>query len=123
MKRFILIVLAAVFAAVSCSREPETAEYTVIWDFEQGAAELMIWECDDFGSKLTSHIEHDISKGKSVTYTAIPEATKIKIYFETTKNAFNISVKRWVQQVHLLRPGENIQIVINDNTIVGTDEP
>lgn len=117
MKRFFLI-LAVLLVAVSCSKDTP-AKYSVIWDINLDVSELTIWECDDYGSKLTSHVEYNVGGGDIITYTAVPEATKVKIYIEIE----DIQMAKWVQQVYLLEKGETIRIVINGDTIVGNNEP
>lgn len=123
MKKFAIAVVAAALTAVSCDKEPSKAEYTLLWNYDRNVSELIIWECDDYGSKLASHVLKDIERGESFSYAAVPEADKIKIYFETARNSLGISADYWVQQVFLLKGGENTLITIDGGTVVGYDEP
>lgn len=126
MKRIIFVFAAAFLAAmslVSCNKEEVAAEYTVSWEYNRNLEKLMIWECDDAGSKLMNHTRDNVRSGNRIKYTAIPEATKVKIYFKTEKNSWGVQSTYWVQQVFLLKKGENTLITITGDTIVGPDEP
>lgn len=127
MKRLLSIVLATIvagFALSSCDATDRNQEksYSVICNLNTSIrTSIIVFECDDTGTKFTSHTIDDVEEGKEYTYTSIPEATRIKIYYEQ-ESVFGTTAK-WVQQVFLLRDNENIEIFIDDNTIVGNKEP
>lgn len=124
MKRIVFVFAAAFLAAmslVSCNKEQPDAKYTIVWNAGYTATELFVWECDAAGSKLANHVRENVHDGNRISYTAIPEATKVKLYFKY--DSWIGENDRWIQQVFLLKKGENTLITITGDTIVGPDEP
>lgn len=125
MKHLLSIASALLLALLllsSCSKEGKGSTYSVICNFDtEISTTIMVFECDDQGNKLTNHTIDDVVKGQEYSFTAIPEATRVKIYYR--QETFWGTTNRWVQQVFILRNRENTSIVIDGNTIVGNKEP
>lgn len=126
MKRLLSIVFAAiltVLALSSCNKSDKGKSYEIACNFDAsfGTTSLIVFECDDVGTKLTSHTIDDIEEGGKYTYTSIPEATRIKIYYE--QESFLGTTVKWVQQVFLLRDKGKTEIVLDDSTLLGSKEP
>lgn len=125
MKRLLFIILAislAAFMSFSCTKEKENAMYTIVCNFDTAInTTIMVFECDDQGSKLANNVIDDAEEGQEYSFTAIPEATRVKVYYK--QETFWGTTDKWVQQVFVLRDQENTEILLDDNMIVGNKEP
>lgn len=125
MKRLLSIASAVLWALIllsSCSKEEKDSTYSIICNFDtEISTTIMVFECDNQGNKLANHTIDDVVKGQEYSFTAIPEATRVKIYYK--QESFWGTTNRWVQQVFILRSRENTSILIDGNTLVGNKEP
>ena len=115
--RFALLafVLLAGVCFSSCSKEDEPATYTLKWKTSTlYIDDLTFFEYDSDGDVIANQ---RIGTPYEKKFTANKKAKKVKVYFELNGSP------RWVKQVYLLSPGENTDIVIEDNTMIARQEP
>ena len=108
------------FSLLSCSSDDDNdpTTYTLKWNTATyGVDDVTLFEYTGGGDKIGNHRVDNITKNGSYKFTASEKAEKIKIYFKIG------SSPRWVQQVYFLKSGNNVDIEITDNTIVGSKEP
>lgn len=115
MKRksiFMATLLALTLFVTSCTTEkPTTYSVKNSTSFD---AKGFVYECNDLGEKInvTSTL---LASGEQKIFTANENATKVKIYID--------ELDKWVQQVYYLKIEGHINIVISNDTIVGSKEP
>lgn len=120
MKHRILLFLfgTALMALLSaCSEYDKLTTYTVISEYnnELWDNNLLVFECNDVGDKIAVHEIEDVEIGRNYLFTAVPAATKVKIYDD--------SLNEWYQLVYLLNKEGHTTIVLNGESIVGSKEP
>lgn len=126
MKKSLFLVLFALVTVVfsSCSKDDDEnneTTYTVAFNAYDGiSTTVRIFECNDNGDKIGNN-SIKFKTGDEKAFTASPNTSKIKIYLSTESAMGNVN--KWVQQVYILKKGNNTKIEINDNTLVGNIEP
>ena len=122
MRRIIrFALLAFVFSAgicfSSCSKDDDPATYTLKWQ----TSTLFIDDVILFEYTADNDViaNNKIGKPSSTErrFTADSKAKKVKVYFEIDGSP------RWVNQVYLLSPGDNTDIVVEDHTLIARKEP
>lgn len=111
----VLLCVAGMFVLSSCSKDDDKgiATYTFkcnissYWD-----TSVRLFECNNSGDKINNN-SFECNEGYSKTFTASPDATKVKVYIDG----------KWVQQVYILKRGGNIVITVDGETLVGSQEP
>lgn len=100
----------------SCSKDNDeqlttytlTCDTSISWDVNS----VILFEYDKNNDKIYNN-SIKIGKGQNMTFTASPNAVKIKVYING----------QWVQQVFPLIKGGHIVIRLRDNTLIGSEEP
>ncbi len=124
MKRksfLMLMILSAALILTSCTKE---TTYTFVDNFGgSGFTEysILLCEYDAAGSKVFTNKLDSPNTGQSYVYTANEHAEKIKVRIQAQIGS--TSFNRWIQQVFYLEEGENINITLDGETIVGSSEP
>ncbi len=120
MKKILMILVIGVLMT-SCKKE---TTYTLKWN-AKGVSEIttdvIIMEFSTDNEVVKNNAISNIQNGSEYSYTADEMARKCKIYL--TWSYQGSSTTRWVKQVFYLKEGENTEIVVDDNTMVGTTEP
>ena len=83
-----------------------------------------IREYDASGSCIATNTIHPLSQ-RSQKFTANSNAVKVKIYVDLTFKPGSgfTQKKKWIQQVYYLEKGGNTNIIIDNNTLIGLNEP
>ncbi len=86
---------------------------------------VMLFECDQEGSKIKNNKIEPIEKGKEYTFTADPHAAKVKVYYKHKPmySSSGGSTIGWIQQVFYLEKGKNAKITITGESVIGPTEP
>ena len=84
--------------------------------------ELILCGYDDHNEKVSTNHMTRVNKGSTNTFVASEKAETIKVRVRFYSSAATISNK-WVQTKYNLKKGGNIQINIENNTVLGNDEP
>ncbi len=93
-------------------------EYTFIYDSDvEVEIDVYLFEYNEISERIYNYTINNPEKDVPYTYTAQDNAVKVKVYLSY------LGFNRWVQQVYYLVEGENFDIVLTDNTIVGNFEP
>ena len=116
------IALPLVFASCSKDDEPSLTTYTFNYELEDHSlitTEVILFEYSSEGEKV-ANTSIDCHNGLSKKITANDKSEKVKVYVKmqggsTTSN-------KWVQQVFYLKKGNNTDITVNGETIIGTKE-
>lgn len=128
--------LALVVCMTSCEKDEDKeviTKYSIVdrtSGKESAASYGMQYECSAYISECND--KDEIVENKSVNLSSIPTtkvanemAVKLKVQINTTLTYKGESKtnKKWVQQVYYLKKGGTIEIVIDDETIVGSSRP
>ncbi len=120
MKKILMILVMGVLVT-GCKKE---TTYTLKWNTE-GVSEIttdvLIMEFSSDNEIVKNNAISNIQYGNEYSYTADEMTEKCKIHLTWSYQSW--STTRWVKQVFYLNKGENTEIIVNDNTIVGTTEP
>lgn len=113
---------AARIEAEKAAKEAQPAKYTIKTDGKSFAIDVIAYECDDSGDRIYENECRFMFDGNhSQTFTAQPEAVKLKLYvsmdygFGTTSG--------WVQIAYPLRHGETTTVNLDGNTGLGRNMP
>lgn len=110
--------LALLFS--SCEKEDVgTNKYTFRNDYM--TSDVIIFECTSEGHKINSQSINNCEVGKTYTFTAVPQASKLKVY--VTYSVFFEEKSKWVQQVYLLDKKATTSIILDGDTLLGNKEP
>lgn len=124
MKKFLsmMLLLAAMFLTFSsCSKDDEESTYTLVFNAYDGiSTTVRIFECNENGEKIGNN-SFRCKTGDQQTFTASSNTSKVKVYI--SRESVMGDVNKWVQQVFLLKKGDNTTITIDDSTVVGPNEP
>ena len=135
MKRIIPILAAilAVCLSASCNKEePEkkATTYTVKMNMPSATSDAVVkyditaFEYNEEGEKVANNAMSSALNGQSKTFTANSRSVKVKIHVKMYAESSSVTPRyRWVQQVFYLEEGKNIDILLEDDTTVGTSEP
>ena len=121
--KFILLLLAGICFFTCCERQPENVSkhYSVTWDRHPGYENtVVIFECNDVGEIIQNH-STSFKQGMTKTFTSPPTATKVKIHV-TIKSVAGNTVG-YVQQVFYLSSEQTTKIIIDENTLIGNNQP
>ena len=119
----IMMVTMLSFGFLSCGSDDDdptsSTTYTLKWTTETYGIidDVTLFEYTGNGDKIGNHRIDNIEKNRSYKFTASDKTEKVKVYFKLG------SSPRWVQQVYYLKLGSNTDIVVTDNTIIGSKEP
>ena len=120
-RHLFLFVLVSVLMLAGCSKEPLPKKYSVTNNISFGSStKFTILECNEIRDKIFNSAQ-TFSKGETKTFTAQDDAVKVKIYVKVESYFGNVT--GYVQQVFYLQEGETKSITIDDNTIIGSQEP
>ena len=137
----LLMVTAMTIGATSCETQDERkarteatrkasqpAKYTIKkGDITTTFLDVFAYECDASGDRIHEnecHFKWDENQPK--TFTAQPEATKLKLYVSFNNGSDMISFgagEGWVQIAYPLRRGETTDIVLDGYTSIGRNMP
>lgn len=134
MKRILTIAfsLIAAMILVSCNKEDpaKATTYTVtmaMTDITPSSSihyDFTAFEYNEAGERVANNIVDRAVTGTSKTFNASPMAVKVKLYVKMYSDNSAVSSQYfWIQQVFYLVPGGNIEIKLEDETIVGRSEP
>ncbi len=125
---FLMLALMPLLSSCPKGYKPEkSTTYSVNYNVTHVSGvklNLTFFEYNDIEEKVGNNSMNDVATGSSMTFTANGRATKVKVYVkyyldsDPSKTSY-----RWVQQVFYLNQGSNINIDINDSTIIGNNEP
>lgn len=113
----------------SCSKgsggDSDSTTYTLINkvklpDAVGAKIDYTLYEYNAKGEKIANHKIPNMKEGASSTFTATPQAEKIKVFFYAQAH---LSRDYWVQQVFYLKKGKNITITVSNDTALGDNEP
>lgn len=127
MKRHPLLLIISAFIITiailsSCSKEEEKY-YTIYYDIISGYkcdVDMTIYEYNEKGEKINSHIWNNVEGEEEMTFTASSKAVKVKIHLDMVYTKERI--KQWVQQVYYLEKN-NTDIHITYKTPMADLEP
>lgn len=128
-KNFLLIVLLLIslMSNLSCSKDEEVNKDTTVTfiysmdKLENVDVDAIVYEYNSKGEIVGSLSVNDCEKGVTKTFTAKPDAEKIKVQLNLSIGILKKGY--WVQQVYYLNAGNNNQIEISGNTVTGPEEP
>ena len=120
-----------------CSKENEESSNEMTYTFQSNISLItmegvtpeysyvMLFECDQEGSKIKNNKIEPIEKGKEYTFTADPHAAKVKVYYKHKPmyGSYGGSTIGWIQQVFYLKKGKNVKITITGESVIGSNEP
>ena len=114
MKKVTLLLMVSMLLVTfsSCSKLSEST-YSLTNDTGLSGT-VYINECSD-SNETINIVSSYFYKGETQEYVADDAAVKVKLYID--------ELDRWVQQVYYLEKGGHVDIIINGNTIVGTQKP
>lgn len=124
----------AILSLFSCEKivpepEPEPTTYTVKMQLSTATptasvkVDLTAFEYNEAGEKIATNSMDEVTVGYSKTFTANSRSVKIKLYVKMYSNLSTSTRTRWVQQVFYLEPEKNIDVILKDDTMLGSDEP
>ena len=120
-----LLIATMSIAFTSCEKEEVQklpAKYAIKFGSSTGyGTTLTIFECLPNGDKVYDRTL-SVTQGVKYTFEAQEGVEKIKIYIKKI-NFIGIDTNSWVQRVFYLKEGETTNIIIDDNTVIGTNEP
>ncbi len=126
---FILGILATVIALSSCTKDNPDSTYTVHFNVSSATADaavkcdVTVFEYTYAGEKVGQNTVDQMTVGTTRKFTANGMAVKVKVYIKMyIPNVSSVS-SRWVQQVYYLETGKNIDIALEDSTMLGSREP
>lgn len=129
MKRlFLLILIVPLIMACSKSSgggDSDSTTYTLynkvkLPDAVGAKIDYTLYEYNSKGEKIANHKIPNMKEGASSTFTANPQAEKVKVFFSYWGH---LNYDHWVQQVFYLKKGKNISITITNDTATGDNEP
>lgn len=124
---FLAIGVISVVSFVSCSDDEKDpyeglTRYTVIGKVPSMAAHLIstatVYEYDTNDVRVDSNIIKDPSSGKRYRYKANDLTNHLKVKLVSKENTF-----RWGDTIILVRPTENVDVVISVSSPTNTKEP
>lgn len=102
-----------------CKKE---TTYTLKWNLDDTVPmDILIMEYSQQSEVIKNVPIYSVQNSFESIYTAAENSEKVKIQISWESN--NTEYNRWVNQVYYLEKGENIDIFIDGNTIVGKQEP
>ena len=124
MKRILfLLAMLPVFIFTECSSEDEKplrpSTYTLFWEFRsvEPVADVIVFEYNSSGDKIANKRLTECEVGAIETFQANDKVVKVKIcILMNSKN-------NWVQNVYYLDEGKNINIYLDEDVLIGSDEP
>ncbi len=120
-RHLLFFLLVSVLMLAGCSKEPLPKKYSITNNITFGSStKFTIFECNEIGDKIYNAAE-TFSKGETKTFTAQDDAVKVKIYIKVESYFGNVT--GYVQQVFYLQEGETKSIIIDGDTIIGSQEP
>lgn len=119
---------AARVEAEKVAKESQPAKYTItIGKIATTYLDVIAYECDDSGDRIhESECHFKWDGNKSQTFTAQPEAKKLKLYASYNNGSPTMTfgmVEGWVQVAYPLKHGETTVINLDGNTSVGRNMP
>ncbi len=126
MKKLLLLITTICCLGImnSCTKEgADESKYTFTHNFEGlTSCDIILFEYTESGDKVNSNSIDDCEKGKTYTFTATPQAVKVKVYAKYS-TIFSSNTSKWVQQVYYLTKGGTTDIKVDGETIIGNKEP
>lgn len=121
MKKYLFVLMSAVMlVCTSCHKEKT---YTFINDFQSQSCELKVqlMEYDGGGSQSNSNIINNAVVGTKKAFTANEKSEKVVCMLKMTTNGNSIT--RYISNVFYLEEGKNVEIKLEDNTLVSSQNP
>ena len=119
----LLLFVAAVSLFTCCEKQPANVskKYSVTWNRLPGYENtVVILECNDVGDIIQNH-STSFRQGMTKTFSSQPTATKVKIHVTIKSTAGN--TVGYVQQVFYLSSEQTTNIIIDENTLIGNNQP
>ncbi|SHF51681.1 hypothetical protein SAMN05444349_12344 [Bacteroides faecichinchillae] len=122
-KILFLLVMLPMFIFTGCSSDdeepPRPSTYTLFWEFRsvEPVADVIVFEYNSSGDKIANKRLTECETGAIETFQANDKVVKVKIcILMNSKN-------NWVQNVYYLEEGKNINIYLDEDVLIGNDEP
>ena len=126
MKKLLLFIPVLILFLGCEKNEPEPKDTTyainsVLTEISGVTFGVTIFEYNEQNEKINSNTIPNFAKGTKKTFIANSLTKKVKIYMSATNQTTEL--RKWVQQVYYLIPNDNLNIIIRDDTMVGSSEP
>lgn len=139
MKKFVLMICAALLIGGGCSKTPPANEETTYsiqsllntsslsqsYPGSTITIDILAREYNDAGECVDIETIDDIQYADRhlITANKLSKKVTIRVSTEMEYNGKTASVDKWIQQVFYLEEDDNTEVVITDETIVGNNEP
>lgn len=134
----VTMLIASILCLVSCSKEDTPKAKTYTLNYQQDVtdivgtsgnygydADICFIEYNEANERINIQEVSNPKFNTQKTFTANENAVKVKVYIDAVLSygSLETDFERWVQQVYYLKEGEDVEILISNETRVGTSEP
>ena len=132
MKNILLVIMAvATLSFIGCGKGDDSqatpatpTTYTLIYELDGSSSvtvDLILFEYNDLGETIQNYPMKDAQYGDTKEFIAHDNTTKVKVYVKVSSGV--VTSTRLVQQVFYLKKNGNTDILLTNETIVGSEEP